>query len=98
MGAALRCLWARAASDAPPPPPAPAPPELQIHDLRGHRRLALAEIGPLVDIALPPGTYHVTVERAGRQRRYTVTLVQGRASDLHLESAAAPMAPRLNQL
>lgn len=90
MGAALQCLWARVGRDAPPP-------ELQIHDLRGRRQLVLSEIGSLVDIALPPGTYHVTVDRVGRRRRYTVTLVRGGASDLHLESAA-PMAPRSNRL
>ncbi len=91
LGAALQRLWMRAIPVAPLP-------ELQIHDLHGRRQLALAEIGPLVDIALTPGVYHVTVERSGCQRRYTVTLVQGRAVDLHLDAAVAPAAPRLDPL
>jgi len=57
---------------------------LQIHDLQGHRVLALDDACPLVDVALPPGTYHVTTDLAGTRRRYTVALEPGASVDLYL--------------
>jgi len=57
---------------------------LEIDELHGHRVLALDDAGPLVDVALAPGTYHVNTAFAGRRRRYTVTLAPGAAFDLHL--------------
>jgi hypothetical protein len=39
-----------------------------------------------IDLPLPAGTYHVTVDGSGQQRRYTVTLEQGATFHLHLWS------------
>jgi hypothetical protein len=64
---------------------------LEIHDLRGRRMLALDDAGPLVEVALPPGTYHVTARRGPVQRGYTVALEQGVSFDLHLR---LPQPPR----
>lgn len=57
---------------------------LEIQDLEGHRLLALDDTGPLVDVALPPGIYHVSTELAGTRRQYTVALEQGASVDLFL--------------
>ena len=59
-------------------------PALEIQDLEGRRVLALDNTCPLVDVALAPGTYHVTTDLAGTKRRYTVALEQGASVDLHL--------------
>lgn len=60
---------------------------LEIQDLQGHRVLALDDAGALLDVALPPGTYHVTTDLAGTRRRYTVALEQGASVDLYLRLA-----------
>lgn len=56
---------------------------LEIRDLEGHRLLALDDAGPLVDVALPPGTYHVTTAFGAARRSYTVALAQGTSFDLY---------------
>jgi hypothetical protein len=61
-----------------------APLGLEIHDLQGNRVLTLDTAGPLVDVALPPGTYHVTTQLGDVRRKYTVALEQGASFDLHL--------------
>lgn len=38
----------------------------------------------LIDLPLPAGTYHVTLNQGGLQRRYTVALEHGARFDLHL--------------
>jgi len=60
---------------------------LKIHDLHGLRVLALDDAGPLVDVALPPGTYHVTAQQGAVRRAYTITLEQGASFDLYLRLA-----------
>jgi hypothetical protein len=57
---------------------------LEIHDLDGRALLTLADAGPLVDAALPAGTYHVSLHAGVRQRRYTVTLEAGAAFELRV--------------
>ena len=64
-----------------------APLALEIHDLEWHRVLALDDAPPLVDVALPPGTYHVTTNLAGKRRRYTIRLEPGASFDLYLRLA-----------
>lgn len=61
-----------------------APLSLEIQDLQGNRLLALDNAGALIDVALAPGTYHVTTELAGTRRRYTIALERGASFDLHL--------------
>jgi hypothetical protein len=60
------------------------PLKLAIHDLQGRCTLALDDAGPLVDVTLPPGTYHVSTDHGGARRRYTVALEQGASFDLYL--------------
>ena len=57
---------------------------LQIDDLHGRRLLSLEDAGPLVDIELPPGTYHVTAQLGEVRRGYTMTLGEGQPFDLYL--------------
>jgi hypothetical protein len=49
--------------------------------------LALDDAGPLVEVALCPGTYHVSAQRGRLRRGYTVTLQQGASFDLYLRLA-----------
>jgi hypothetical protein len=60
---------------------------LEIRDLLGHRVLALDDARPLIDITLPPGTYHVTAALGGSRRGYTIALEQGASFDLYLRLA-----------
>jgi len=62
---------------------------LEIHDLHGYRVLALDDAGPLVDVALPAGTYHITAQRGTVRRGYTITLERGASFDLHVRFAPA---------
>lgn len=65
------------------------PAELHIDDLQGHPVFRAEGSTSPIELALPPGTYHVTVHGVGSgQRRYTVTLEQGRAFELHLPAPA----------
>ena len=50
---------------------------LEIDDLRGRRVLSLHGAQPPLEVALPAGTYHVSVRHGALQRRYTVTLESG---------------------
>ena len=58
--------------------------DLEIHDLKGNQVLALEDAMFTVDVALQPGTYHVTAVHCGAQRQYTVALEHGAVVDLHL--------------
>jgi hypothetical protein len=64
-----------------------APLSLEILDLQGRHVLELAKASAVVDVALPPGTYHITADVAGRRRRYTVSLARGASYDLYLRPA-----------
>jgi hypothetical protein len=66
-----------------------APLALEIHDLQGHRMLALGDAGALVDVVLPPGTYHVSTQIGSTRRRYTVSLEPGASYDLYVRTAGA---------
>jgi len=61
-----------------------APLGLQIDDLEVQRVLDIDDAGPLTDIPLPAGTYHVSVHLGKVRRSYTMTLEQGVSFDLHL--------------
>jgi hypothetical protein len=63
---------------------------LEIQDFQGRRVLALADACTSVEVALAPGTYHVTTDLAGTRRRYTVALGQGASVDLHLRYGRTP--------
>lgn len=63
------------------------PAGLEIHDLQGRRILAVREACPLIEVALPAGTYHVSTHVEGTQRRYTVTLEAGASFDLRVMPA-----------
>lgn len=57
---------------------------LDIRDAHGLRVFSLDDAGPLVDVPLPAGTYHVAVHVAQIERGYTMTLVQGSLVNLYL--------------
>ena len=95
----MRCLRALAADALRQPVPAPL--LVRIDDLQGRRWLEREiehdiehdiehESGrPLIDVPLPAGTYHVSVQRGGRRWRYTVTLEQDTAFELFVHEAGA---------
>lgn len=60
---------------------------VQIHDLAGRQFFASEMTRPLIDVPLPAGTYHVTVQRGSLRRRYTLTLAQG--ATVHLVQGLA---------
>ena len=68
-----------------------APLRLQIDDLQNHPFLTLDDAGPLVDVVLPAGTYHVAVQRGDVRRGYTMTLAQGASVELYLRLAPDPL-------
>ena len=59
---------------------------LEIEDLLGRPVLAMRGVCPPVEVALPPGTYHVGVKLAGVQRRYSVTLESGAVLKLQVSA------------
>ena len=61
---------------------------LAIDDLQGRRLYACDDLRSMIDVALPAGTYHVTVRHGGDRRRYTVALEQGATFNLQLPHAA----------
>lgn len=61
---------------------------LHIDDLEGRCLLVLDDVGPLVDVPLPAGTYHVFAGVASQQRCYTMTLEAGLPFTLVLPFAA----------
>jgi len=63
------------------------PLRLLIDTLDGENVLAVDDAGPLVDVSLPPGTYHVTAHLGDSHRGYTMRLDQGASFDLHLRLA-----------
>lgn len=62
---------------------------LQVADLQGRPLFFVHEGQGPVDVLLPPGTYHVIVDRGTQQRRYTVALEPGSTFNLHLRGAPA---------
>lgn len=64
-----------------------SPLRLHIDDLQGLRVLSIDDAGPLIEVPLPAGTYHVTVQLGNVHRAYTMTLEQGAAFDLYLRLA-----------
>jgi predicted RNA polymerase sigma factor len=60
---------------------------LEIHDLQGRRLLVIHDARPVVDVALPPGTYRVCTAIVGNRRSYTLVLPQGATVELHLCTA-----------
>jgi hypothetical protein len=65
-----------------------APLNLKIEDLQGCVWFDRNNVGPLVDVSLPAGTYHVTANLGNLRRGYTLTLEQGAMFDLYLRFAA----------
>ncbi len=63
------------------------PLNLRIDTLQGLRVHAIDDAGPLVDVPLPAGTYHVTVHLGQVRRSYTMTLEPGASFDLYLRLA-----------
>lgn len=57
---------------------------VRVDDLRGQPYFAAEDVHSLIDVPLPAGTYHVNVRLGDLQRRYTVTLEQGKSFDLYL--------------
>ncbi|MDE2082310.1 MAG: hypothetical protein KGI90_13255 [Burkholderiales bacterium] len=64
--------------------PAPLRLRLRIDDLQGGRVLELDDAGPLLELPLPAGTYHVHSRRGAVQRDYTMVLEPGRPFTLEL--------------
>ena len=61
---------------------------LQVDDLQGQRLHAIDDAGPLTDVPLPAGTYHITAVRGALRRSYTLTLEPGASVDLYLRLAS----------
>jgi hypothetical protein len=61
-----------------------APLRLRIDDLKGNRLFENNDVGALLDVALPAGTYQVTARFGNVRRGYTLTLAQGTSFDLFL--------------
>ena len=64
---------------------------VQITDAAGHPVFSLNDAGPLTDVSLPAGTYHVAVQRGDVRRGYTMTLAQGASVELYLRLAPDPL-------
>jgi len=62
---------------------------VRIDDLQGRNVFSAEDAQPLIALALPAGTYHVTLRCGALRRRYTVTLEQGSEVDLDLPPVAA---------
>ncbi|WP_367847357.1 hypothetical protein [Rhodoferax sp. WC2427] len=77
----LRSLYAPAPNPAAKPE---GPLRLHIDNLQGQRVFTADDAGPLVELALPAGTYHVTAVLGTLCRGYTLTLVEGVPNDLYL--------------
>jgi hypothetical protein len=61
---------------------------LAIHDLQGTPMLVLADLRPPLEVALPAGTYHVSVQLGGVRRRYTVSLAAGACFELRVATSS----------
>ena len=61
---------------------------LHIDDLHGVRVHSVDDAGPLIEVALPAGTYHVTAEFGKLRRSYTMTLEPGASFNLCLRFTA----------
>ena len=57
---------------------------MRIDDLHGKRMFSVDDAGPLVDVPLPAGTYHVSAQRGNARCSYTMTLEPGVSFDLRL--------------
>lgn len=62
---------------------------LAITDPQGRPVLSLGDAGPLTDVRLPPGPYHVRAELGDVARSYTIELKDGQPFDLYLHWPAA---------
>ena len=62
---------------------------LQVADLQGRPLFFVNEGQGPIDVLLPPGTYHVIVDRGTQHRRYTVALEPGATFHLRLRGAPA---------
>lgn len=60
------------------------PVTVHIEDAQGSRVFAIDDAEPLIDLALPAGTYLITAHRGEVRRGYTMTLLRGKSVDLHL--------------
>jgi hypothetical protein len=69
---------------APPPAKPEGPLRLHIDNLQGQRVFTADDAGPLVELALPAGTYQVTAVFGTLCRGYTLTLVEGVPNTLYL--------------
>jgi hypothetical protein len=76
--------WATAMAQ----PGQPALVGLRVADLQGRQFFSADALTSVVDMPLPAGTYHVTVNLGRQERRYTVALEQGATFDLHLRATA----------
>ncbi|HET7865090.1 MAG TPA: hypothetical protein VFL86_11865, partial [Burkholderiaceae bacterium] len=56
--------------------------KVRVEDLLGREYFAAEDARSLIDLPLPPGTYHVTLGLGELLRRYTVTLEHGARFDL----------------
>jgi hypothetical protein len=61
---------------------------VEVGDLQGRQFFAATDARALIDVPLPPGTYHVTALSGQVHRRYTVRLERGASVELHLRPAS----------
>ena len=87
---ALLGTWTANARGAHAEPPAC----VRIDDLHGRCHFSADLPSRVIDVALPAGTYHITLRLGALQRRYTVTLGEGTAVDLELPLTADATAWR----
>ena len=66
-----------------------SPIRVQISDLQGREVQRLDTCEAFVELALPPGTYDVTVTLGDIRLRYTIALAPGTSCDLHPRFAPA---------
>jgi hypothetical protein len=65
---------------------------VRIDDLVGRQVHACALDSAKVDVTLPAGTYHITIDQRSARRRFTVALDEG--TTVELQVAPAALAPR----
>ena len=65
---------------------------IDIRDLQGCRVLELREVRPPLDLDLPSGTYHVSIDTGGQRRRYTIVLEAGTCFELPVHAPTRELA------
>ena len=65
---------------------------IDIRDLQGRRVLEVRAARPPLDLDLPAGTYHVSIDAGERRRLYTIVLEPGASFELRVHAPARELA------